>query len=401
MKRPTLKLISLLCITLLLAFAAILEVFNYTMTNHLATNAGKAINYVVQDLEDPRLIYDDSGFYNIEEDDSLSAVASCLLVDKNYSAGSYELTKRRELAQYCGQHPSVGGEIEYVSVSGRQYYVTQIYDVTGLETDGGIWIVYVDVTSEQALIHRIDVSMLVIMALCAALACYAGIRIGVSIESGEERQKKFFENASHELKTPLMSIQGYAEGIYSGVIPDQKHAVSVILSESDKMAALVDEILCLSRIESGETRLQLENVPVDEAVNNCLVSLESVIQKKNLQIETHLFDVSVRADASSFETAVMNLLSNAVKYAGSKIVVSCDEHSLSVWNDGGELSENDTKNIFDRFYIGKNGSTGIGLALTKEIVSRHGWKIGVENRSGGPLFTIRFSKSSVQNAGQS
>ena len=109
----------------------------------------------------------------------------------------------------------------------------------------------------------------------------------------------------------------------------------------------------------------------------------------------------MRADASSFETAVMNLLSNAVKYAGSKIVVSCDEHSLSVWNDGGELSENDTKNIFDRFYIGKNGSTGIGLALTKEIVSRHGWKIGVENRSGGPLFTIRFSKPSVQNAGQS
>jgi len=392
MKRTTLKLISVQFLTLLLAFAAIFIVFRFTMESHIRANAKDAIDYVKLELADTKLLYDDSELLTWEQThDMPSTLASCLLVGEHYKTQPYELAKRRELARWCAQHPNVGGGTDSVRLGERQYFVAQVKNTTQEQDGKGVWLVYVDVTGEMALIRRMDISMLVIMVLCAAIACFAGIRIGVSIERGQDRQKKFFENASHELKTPLMSIQGYAEGIYSGVIPDQKHAVSVIMNETDKMAALVDEILCLSRIESGETKLNLESVSVPEVVNNCLVSLESVILKRKLAVETHLEEITVQADTGNFETAVTNLLSNAVKYAESRIVITCAERTLSIWNDGSQLSKQDAAHIFERFYIGKNGNTGIGLALTKEIIERHGWKLQLLNRENGPEFVIKFT----------
>jgi signal transduction histidine kinase len=393
MKHMTLKLVSVLCLTLLLAFAAILAVFHYTMSSHIEATANQAIDYLTHELNNPDLFYTDPKLYdaeNTEEEPSLAA--SCLLVDKQYKVRPYEPEKLCELVQWCKMHPNVGGGTNKVDLGNHQYFVAQIKNITDLKHSRGIWLVYVDVTAENVLIQRIDIYMLVIMAFYAVIACFCGIRIGITMERGQERQKKFFENASHELKTPLMSIQGYAEGIYYGIIPDQKHAVSVIMSETDKMATLVDEILCLSRIESGEANLHLETVSVQEVLNNCLVSLESVIRKKGLQVETHLSEGTIQADAAQLETAVTNLLTNAVKYAESRIVISYDEKTLSIWNHGRELSKEEAVHIFDRFYIGKNGSTGIGLALTKEIIERHGGKIAVENRANGPQFTVHFAK---------
>jgi len=391
MKRTTLKLISVLFLTLLLAFTAILLVFHHLMDDHIQSNAEQAIDYVREELGNPELYYDDTALFNWEQThDMPSMLASCLLVDDTYKTQSYELAKRRELARWCSHHKLPGGLTQRVSLGGREYFVAQMKNTTDEESGQGIWIVYVDVTGENALIHRMDLYMIVIMVLCAGIACFSGIRIGVSVERGQERQKKFFENASHELKTPLMSIQGYAEGICNGVIQDEKHAASVILSESDKMTALVEEILCLSRIESGETKLHREKISVSEIVNNCLVSLESVIIKKGIAVETHLSGSEVLADVANLETAVTNLLSNAVKYGKSKIVILCDDHSLSIWNDGEMLSKEDASHIFERFYIGKNGSTGIGLALTKEIIERHGWDLRLNNREDGPEFIIRF-----------
>jgi signal transduction histidine kinase len=392
MKRTTLKLITVLFLTLLLSFTALLLVFRHVMSNHIETNASQAIEYVKEELSDPELYYDDDALFEWEQTHEMpSTVASCLLVGKTYKTQSYELARRRELAKWCSRHGAPDGTTQSVSLGGRAYFVSQIPNTTEEGNGEGIWIIYVDVTGENALIRRMDLDMILVMVLCAALACVCGIRIGVSIERGQERQKKFFENASHELKTPLMSIQGYAEGICSGVIQDEKHAAAVIMSESDKMTALVEEILCLSRFESGETRLHRESVSVPGLVNNCLVSLESVIVKKGLSVETHLEEAEVQADVGNLETAFTNLLSNAVKYGRSRIVIACDSRSLSVWNDGEKLSKEDAAHIFERFYIGKNGSTGIGLALTKEIIERHGWQLQLRNREDGPEFVIKFT----------
>jgi len=187
-----------------------------------------------------------------------------------------------------------------------------------------------------------------------------------------------------------MSIQGYAEGIYQEVVPDQKHAASVIMSESDKMSALVEEILSLSRLESGETEMNPESISISEIVNDCLVALETVVIKRGLVIETHLEDDKVLADPAQAETAVSNIISNAVKYAMHRIVIRNDDKSLSVWNDGGNLSRENLEHIFDRFYIGEKGQTGIGMALAKEIIVRHHWQISVKNKDDGIIFTITY-----------
>lgn len=386
MKHTTLKLIAVLCFILLLAFTAILATFHFIMDNYIRANAYKAILQAVRETN--------SESVNDEYDEgNLSAMtASWLFVDKDYNSFRKNLKNRKELLLWCKEHPDVDGDISYATINHRAYYVAQAsnYEIDEIDGIDGIWILYVEVTAEKALIDHVDFSILVVMVFCAGIACFAGIRIGVNIERGQERQKKFFENASHELKTPLMAIQGYAEGIYDGIIADQKHAVCVIMNETDKMVALVDEILCLSRIESGETRLDIENVSLQEVVNNCLVSLEYVVLKKKLKVETHLEKGDVQADAMQLETAVINLLTNAVKYAERQIIISFDGRKLSVWNDGSNISKEDAVHIFDRFYIGKNGNTGIGLALTKEIIERHGWKIRVENYEDGNRFIIYF-----------
>ena len=390
MKHTTRMLVSLLCAIMLLAFSAILVTFHLIITNYIESTAHDAIYFALD--QNNSFAEADEYFASSDIDyGSSSTVAYWLWVDPNYTPNGIYLGKERDLARWCQENPDVGGGISYTQINDREYYVAQSADHMTYDGTPGIWLIYVDVTAETAMVHRVDLSMLVIMALCGIIACVTGIRIGVSIERGQERQKKFFENASHELKTPLMSIQGYAEGLYDGIIAEPKQAIAVIMNETDKMATLVDEILCLSRIESGETKLNIESVSVEDSVNNCLITLESVIMKKGLQIETKLASSSICADSAQFETAVINLLSNAVKYATHKIVITYDGKKLSIWNDGSLISKEDATHHFDRFYIGKNGNTGIGLALTKEIVERHGWTIRVENSGDGTQFIITFS----------
>lgn len=388
MKHTTLKLISALFLILLLAFMAILLTFHFIMNNYIRTNAYKAILYAIEENKSESV----GNEFDDKVGNSSTMATSWLFVDKNYNSFEKKINNEQGLILWCKENPDVDGGISHVKIESRTYYVAQVKGDPQIDGVEGLWLLYVNVTAEKALINHVDLSILCIMVLCAGIACFAGIRIGVSIEGGQARQKKFFENVSHELKTPLMSIQGYAEGIYDGIITDQKHAVCVIMNETDKMTALVDEILCLSRIESGETRMNIENVSIREVVNDCLVSLEYVVLKKKLKIETDLAEGDIRADAAQLETAVINLLTNAVKYAESRIVVSFDGRKLSVWNDGSNISKADAAHIFDRFYIGKYGNTGIGLALTKEIIEGHNWTIHVKTYDNGNLFTIRFSK---------
>ena len=196
-----------------------------------------------------------------------------------------------------------------------------------------------------------------------------------------------------------MSIQGYAEGIGNGVIDDPKKASRVILSETDKMRDLVEEILALSRLESSQTKLHMESVILPDVINDCLMALEYEIRKRALDVSMNLEQIKVQADPDQLGRVVMNLISNAVKYAESRIYISCEKNYLRIVNDGDVLDEEEKRHIFDRFYIGKRGGTGIGLALVDEIVAQHGWRIRVDNTAQGVAFTITFGRGLRQRAG--
>ena len=337
-----------------------------------------------------------SGF---ENDDEGFNVAVSILVDQQYRTEFYVTENEKKLADWCRTHPFPDGAIREISAGKKSYYVLKIQDHY-LSDDGKYkWILYVDITSQRHLVHLVEQAELLVMIICAVISVFLGVRMGISLELEQEKQKQFFENASHELKTPLMSIQGYAEGIGNGVIDDPKKASRVILSETDKMRDLVEEILALSRLESSQTKLHMESVILPDVINDCLMALEYEIRKRALDVSMNLEQIKVQADPDQLGRVVMNLISNAVKYAESRIYISCEKNYLRIVNDGDVLDEEEKRHIFDRFYIGKRGGTGIGLALVDEIVAQHGWRIRVDNTAQGVAFTITFGRGLRQRAG--
>ena len=218
--------------------------------------------------------------------------------------------------------------------------------------------------------------------------------------SYEKNQNQFFQNASHELRTPLMSIQGYAEGLKLGVFtPD--NATDVILDESKKMTELVNDVLYLSRLNTGkESELKLTSVAIDEMILGCTHRVKIIAEKANKQVIIDLEstkDLSIITDQKKLERAIINILTNAIRYAALKILIKtyiCDNKlHITITNDGPKINKKDLPHIFDRFYKGASGNTGLGLAITKEIItilSGTVEAINLEDKDQGVQFIITF-----------
>lgn len=215
------------------------------------------------------------------------------------------------------------------------------------------------------------------------------------IRRAEESQKQFFQNASHELRTPLMSIQGYAEGISTGVLKDEKRASEIIIKESKKMSLLVTDILLLSKLEKNDTEDLYEEIDMKELLYDCTWSIKGAADQRNLVFEHHFEEnwMAAYGDEELLKSAIGNILSNALRYAESKILISCKKETnqieIRISDDGAGISEKDLPHIFDRFYKGEGGNTGIGLSIAKDIIERHKGVIEVEN-IGGASFVIRL-----------
>ena len=388
MKKSSSRIVILVCGLFIVTFAMVIITYNVTMIRHIESKAQKNLTSTMEQLKDIDSLEDWS------DSEVPPDVADLILVDSNYKTYSY----------YTGFYGRYTRLLSFIKKNGIKedtftkeklnngsiYYVIKTPNNLSEEGGRGSWLAIYNATSEIEMLTVINIYVILIGLICGIIAAFLALRLAFGIRKMQDQQKKFFENASHELKTPLMSIQGYAEGIYQGVLTDQKQAAAVIMSESDKMSYLVEQILSLSRLESGETEMKPEAINVSDIVNDSLVSLETVITNRGLIVETDSASCRIVADTSQFKTVVINLISNAVKYADTKIAIRNDKKSLSVWNDGGNLTSEDMDHIFDRFYIGKKGQTGIGLALVQEIVTRQNWHITVKNKDDGVMFLIVF-----------
>ncbi len=206
----------------------------------------------------------------------------------------------------------------------------------------------------------------------------------------EQTRREFVANVSHELRSPLTSMQGFINGILDGTVPDgeKEHYLGIVLDETRRLNKLISTLLDLSHIESGQTPLAKSHFDVNELICRVLLRQEARINEKGQDVDLRFEGETekVNADPDRIEQVLINLIDNAVKYsdAGGHIAVTTRrEHGkviIAVENDGPGIGQEDLARIFERFYktdkahTTGNG-TGLGLSIVKSIVEQHGQKI--------------------------
>ena len=229
----------------------------------------------------------------------------------------------------------------------------------------------------------------------------------------DEMRKQFISDVSHELKTPIALIQGYAEGLVENVNVDEeskKYYAEVILDESNKMDKLVRQLLELMKLEYGKREFNNDEFDICELIKEVIRKCNVMLEEKN--IKDVKFDASkkimVYADEFYIEQAFTNYLTNAVKHVKEvngekyiKIEVKEDLKNqtarISVFNTGENLSDENLERVWGRFYKvdesrnRADGGTGIGLSLVKAIMNNYNQKYGVENKKDGVEFYFDIS----------
>lgn len=231
-------------------------------------------------------------------------------------------------------------------------------------------------------------------------------QMSCQIEEAEAAQVKFFQNASHELRTPLTAIRGYAEGIASGVMQDVVPSANIIVTHSDKMSALVDELLYSSKMDARMSAVGDALFDLPETLRRCLWSVGGSAEERNLRLNLQIQadDISLQGSEEMIERALTNILSNAVRYARSEIDVSLaaeeDNAIITIADDGAGITEEDLPHIFERFYKGQGGVTGLGLSITQEAVRRHGGSVTANSKDEHTVFTVTLPIHSTQKRKQ-
>lgn len=228
-----------------------------------------------------------------------------------------------------------------------------------------------------------------------------------AVQQSQETLREFLVNVSHELKTPLTSIAGFAQALSDGTISDdegRERAVRVLHSEARRVLHLVEELLDLSRIESGQARMDLRPVRLD----NLFAHLRDVFSLRAEETGVALVvpegDLPVVwADEDRLEQVLGNLLDNAFRHTprGGEIRLAARRNGnrlveITVADTGEGIPRDELPKVFDRFYRvdGSSGGTGLGLAISKQIVLAHGGEIDVEcPAEGGTRFTVRLPEA--------
>lgn len=332
--------------------------------------------------------------------------------------------------------------ISQIKVAGREFYLVSIPVQNVFYGETAYLVSYIDMTTITNFTSRINTVLLVVMGLAVIFAAiiaaflsgviakpireltrFAG-RIGKGdfsksnityqelelaelaesmntaagrLDSYDREQKTFFQNVSHELRTPLQSIRCSAEGIEHGIL-EQQAASRVIITETDRLSEMVEDLLYLSRIDNISPDDLVAECDLREILSNCAERQRAVASERGLKLAFN-FDtqpVNYLCPDKHLSRAFSNLISNAIRYAETTITLSCrtskDEVTIEVKDDGPGIDEKDLPFIFNRFYKGKGGKHGIGLAIVKTVVEQHKGSIDVKSDRNGSVFIITLPR---------
>lgn len=214
----------------------------------------------------------------------------------------------------------------------------------------------------------------------------------------EEMRKDFVANVSHEIKTPITAIKGFAETLLDGAMDDKENAVrflGMIKAHSERLNSLVDDLLTLSRIELGDIPIKKTEVNVEQIVDTVFMTLKEKADRKGLYLKKAISDgtQTIYADKDKLIQVMLNLVDNGIKFTEKGgVTVGIDETggriTLYVHDTGIGVSPNHLHRLGERFYrvdrarSRELGGTGLGLAIVKHLVSAHDWNMRIESEPG-------------------
>ena len=403
MKNIKLRIVYLILGSALLLSALFVLAVNVIIPSHFVNEAKKALlNEAEYQNRAIPYTYDEPDYdENWEEEYFFTPSIVFLELEDGYrhntwNRDTYRLEKK--LLEYCAGRDIALNQCYTFKADKHHLIFMSVQEDYGDGEEPYSYIMYIDIGPITRYIVTLNWAFFAVLVAISSVMCLLGFRFGRDIEKEAERQQTFFQNASHELKTPLMAIQGYAEGIQAGVM-DTASAAEVILAESDRMTELVDELLDISKIDMGRQPLTLSEMDVRELLYDSIRAVEPTAAAGGITITPDFPEtpIMVSCDDTRLRRAVTNILSNGVRYARSELRLTCwpDKRNviIRIQDDGDGIAEEDLPHIFDRFYMGKNGKSGIGLALTKEIIHLHKGTIRAYNGDTGAVFEISFPVS--------
>ena len=403
MKNIKLRIVYLILGAALLLFALFMLAVNLIIPAHFVSEAKKALISEAQYQNRTIPYTDEEPIYDEGEEEGNFFTPSIVFLElddgyrpNTWNRDTYRLEKK--LLEYCAGRDLSLNQCYTFKTDRHHLIFMSVQEEQDDWEKPYAYIMYIDIGPITRYIVTLNWAFFAVLVAISSVMCLLGFRFGRDIEKEAERQQTFFQNASHELKTPLMAIQGYAEGIQAGVM-DAGTSAEGILTESDRMAELVDELLDISRLDMGGQRLMLSEVDLRELLYDSIRTVEPAATQCSLAIVPDFPEepVMIKCDDTQMRRAVTNILTNGLRYANSKLCLTCrlDKRNVTIriQDDGDGIDEADLPHIFDRFYMGRSGKSGIGLALTKEIIHLHKGTIRAYNGDSGAVFEISIPVS--------
>jgi len=227
----------------------------------------------------------------------------------------------------------------------------------------------------------------------------------------EATRRSFVANVSHELRSPLTSMKGFLEAMQDGTIgPDEyEKYIDIVLSETKRMAVMVNDLLDLARIESGRTAIKLEIFDINELIRRTLITFEARIYERHLDVDVKFAQEQyyVEADSAQISQVLRNIIDNAIKYTPESCKLRIATYAMRreiyvrIQDSGPGIPEADVPHVFDRFYKvekahtpTKQSGTGLGLSIVKRIIDQHNQTITLKSAKGkGCIFTFTLKRA--------
>ena len=229
-------------------------------------------------------------------------------------------------------------------------------------------------------------------------------KMAEQLENTEMLRSDFINNFSHEFKTPIVSIAGFAKLLRRGNLPpeEQQEYLKIIEEESMRLSYMATNVLNLTKVENQTILSDISEYNLSEQIRSCILLLENKWGKKDLELQLEFGEHTIRANEEQLKQVWINLLDNAIKFApeGHTVQVSITEQgnklTVSVRNTGSEIAPEHQKKIFHKFYqADESHSTqgnGVGLAIVKRITELHGGQVRVSSAKDVTTFTVELPK---------